>query len=201
LAYCFLAHGHSFKGKNTHGQTTIDLLKPWVQKKGWEPRDFDYAVSILYSWHPAYWYHLGKKLANMATPGDILITSSAGASAGWMAMKSGARFETVIMISPVLRQEAVFPKGAAERIYILYSSADPVARGSTSAENFPFSPWGGMGVTGQVSEVGDARVENIDLARSNRFGLIAPGHCEPLYHLDVWGPQIMSLVPQGPSKR
>lgn len=196
---CFLVHGHSFKGGYNSGEKTVDKLGPYVEKLGWNPVNWDYKVGIFRgSWHPFYWYILGKRLANAAQNGDIAIGSSAGASAIYMAIEHyNAPFSQVILISPVLRKDAAFPKnGCLKDIYVWHAPGDNIVKGASMARYMPLSPWGGMGLDGYAGPE-DKRVKNIN--KENDFkeqGKSAPGHCDVFSaeKLPFWAPLMLSGV-------
>jgi len=196
---CFVVHGWS----ETNGKNPYAFLDTHIEKRGWDVEAFLWNINMAAP-HPHYICNQGKRLANLASKGDIVIAVSAGASIAYEALtRHRAPFSQVILISPNLKRSAGFPENnILKGIHVWYSPEDKVLakarQGSISISALTFfvfgrHPWGRMGIFGGTEEhLADSRfhqTNTMDYGVSRHVGTLEK------QHLHIFLPQILAAIP------
>lgn len=84
-------------------------------------------------------------LVRIHVPGDVLIAHSFGCLASHRAMEMGAKFSKVFFFGAAAEDDIVFPDGAFEKLYNVYSPDDWTL---WLGARLPWHPFGDLGRTG-----------------------------------------------------
>ena len=149
-----LIHGCNWFNRD---KNTTDLLIPYLELRGFKVWEFDYSFN--------HGFHRGNLrraerlfLRHNTTPHLNLITHSNGATIASIAISLGLKVENLIMFSPALDRECIFPP-SVKHIYCIHNVKDWVP---TVSKYIPHEYYGEMGRYGCKSLIHDSRIKNIN---------------------------------------
>lgn len=140
MSRAWVLHGFNVRDG---GQGSIDKLIPHLRSAGYDPVEFDYGwlgplgVKCLDG-------RLGKLLAKLVRPGDVVVAHSNGCCIAQLAAEAGAPFDLMVFISPALDRDTPLPSQVRERHVWFTTSDEWVGK----ARWIPFVRWGDMGKVG-----------------------------------------------------
>jgi hypothetical protein len=138
--HAWVLHGFNVRDG---GAGSIDKLAPLLVAEGFEPMEFDYGwlgplgVKALDG-------RLGRLLAKLVKPGDVVVAHSNGCCIAQLAAEQGAPFAVMAFISPALDRDSPVPANVGER-HVWFSHSDEWVG---KARWLPFVKWGDMGRVG-----------------------------------------------------
>ena len=140
------------------GVGSIDRLIPHLRAAGFDAVEFDYGwlgplgVKALDG-------RLGRLLAKIVRPGDVVVAHSNGCCIAQLAAEAGAPFSVMSFISPALDRDRALPAHIPARHVWFTPSDEWVGK----ARWIPFTRWGDMGKVGYQTEDMDALLRTTNL--------------------------------------
>jgi hypothetical protein len=137
---------------------------------------FDLEYPSMRAWKAYFQNEIDKRaeiLVRLHVPGDVLIAHSFACLMSHRAMELGARFSKVFFFGGAAEDNLVFPDGAFQKLYNVYSQADwTLLLGSL----LPWHPFGNLGRTGYKGT--DTRVMNVKADKHKHNTYVDPEYIE-----------------------